>query len=428
MEIDSGMREYLRSLQASIENQEATIEALRAKNKRLEEQLKTEESKVEDLTKQAAELEEQLEAKNTDNEALTKQISELKERLEATNTDTKISITDEITKAAEEVVNEQFLQGLAYEETTGLYYDYKSGYYYDATKRKFYDGEKGVYLDYDSQTGKYHPENKDDSSSISSSRSASPCTPPEREEEEKPPLPPEKPPRELSEEGEVSSPSPPPPPTNHKKKNKKKRVVNEWDDKKLRKKLKKEMKIPCIRMVVHSSPSDTVNVGTLFIVTCKGGTIGREGNHDVLIEDIACSKNHGKIEFDERQCKYYLTDEGSRNGTFVDGKRLHSRPQEIGHGSLLKIGSVELICHVHPGQETCLKCEPGVIISSQPKMTNNAVNENRESKRKSELKQLRKKYGIGGSAGQEDGAAADISKSGYVDRACDRRKTKGMCF
>ena len=38
-------------------------------------------------------------------------------------------------------------------------------------------------------------------------------------------------------------------------------------------------------------------VGTLFLVTCTGGTIGREGNHDVLVQDIGCSKFHAKIEF-----------------------------------------------------------------------------------------------------------------------------------
>lgn len=188
------------------------------------------------------------------------------------------------------------------------------------------------------------------------------------------------------------------------------------------------MKIPCIRLVVHSvsDEAETVNVGTLFIVTCKGATIGREGNHDVLLEDVACSKYHGKIEFDEYDCKYYLTDLGSQNGTFVDGKRLSSAkreslPQEIGHGSLVRIGSTQMICHIHPGSETCYKCEPGVIIAAQPKPANAPTKVEREEKRKSELKQLRKKYGIGNREGLEESTA----KGNYTDRAEDRRKTKG---
>ena len=102
MELDSGMKEYLRSLQASIESQESTIESLRAKNKTLEEKLRHAETQVIDMTEE---------------------IKELKEKVQSSTT----SITDEITKAAHEVVNEQFLKSLAYEETSGLYYDYKTG-------------------------------------------------------------------------------------------------------------------------------------------------------------------------------------------------------------------------------------------------------------------------------------------------------------
>ena len=138
------------------------------------------------------------------------------------------------------------------------------------------------------------------------------------------------------------------------------------------------------------------------------------------------SKNHGKIEFDRKAAKYYLIDLGSQNGTFIDGKRLstaksESEPNEIGHGSLIKIGSTELICHVHPGIETCLKCEPGVVITSQPRL-NNASTEssNLEVKRKSEMKQLRKKYGI-----NTESKSIDISLAGYYDRANERRRVVG---
>lgn len=138
------------------------------------------------------------------------------------------------------------------------------------------------------------------------------------------------------------------------------------------------------------------------------------------------SKNHGKIEFDRKAVKYYLIDLGSQNGTFIDGKRLstaksESEPNEIGHGSLVKIGSTELICHVHPGIETCLKCEPGVVITSQPRLNNAAEpSNNLEIKRKTEMNQLRKKYGIG-----TESKSIDISKAGYTDRADDRRRVVG---
>ncbi len=414
MELDSGVKEYLRSLQASIENQESTIESLRAKNKRLEEQLQSAEDKVEELTKEITDLKDQL-------------LTNAKPM-----SDEPLSITEEITKAAQDVVKEQFLQSLVYEETSGLYYDYKSGYYYDAAKEMYYDGEKGVYLAYNSATGEYVAQSNDDSDQGMSSRSSSPETIPEassadlakvQDESSK------KEPRELS-DGEISSPSPPPSPPTKKKRRPKKGGKKDYDqlyydDKKSLKQRKKEMRIPCIRIVIHAAPDkSSVQAGSLFIVTCKGGTIGREGNHDVLLDDIACSKDHGWINFDESESKYFLTDKSSRNGTFIDGQRLKSNVQrEIGHGTLIRIGTTQMICHVHPGLETCLKCEPGVVISSQPKLNSYESSKDKELKRKSELKQIRKKYGIGSDHQAE--ASADISKNGYTDRAGDRRKTKG---
>ena len=100
MELDSGTKEYLRSLQASIDSQEATIESLRSKNKRLEDELKIAEGKVEELNEEVA---------------------ELKKRLESSEaTKNPLSITEEITQAAQEVVNDQFLRNMAFEETTGI--------------------------------------------------------------------------------------------------------------------------------------------------------------------------------------------------------------------------------------------------------------------------------------------------------------------
>jgi len=64
--------------------------------------------------------------------------------------------------------------------------------------------------------------------------------------------------------------------------------------------------------------------------------------------------------------RYFIKDEGSSNGTFVNGQRLSdakkkSEPREIGHGSVLQIGTTKLLCHVHPGRETCFECEPGIV-------------------------------------------------------------------
>jgi hypothetical protein len=454
MELPEGMKEYLRSLQASIDTQEATIESLRAKNKRLEEKLKNSESYTEELRLQSIELIKEISELKEDRKRSGHEEKKVTEGIDDSNeahnqpgvsiTDGS-SITEQITMAANKVVHDQFLEGMAFEETSGLYYDYKSGYYYDAERQMYYNGKSGTYYKYNYDTQEYEildltdPSGRrrsDSESSSSSSISSNASSRGSRKRAGKRGKEEAKKSDDLKlSEGEVSSPSPPPPKKSAKdrpagqqrKKNKHKKGKHSSYEKGYE---KQPLTVPCIRVVVHatSSESDIVLVGTLFIVTCKGGSIGREGEHDVLLDDIACSKFHGKIEFNLDDYKYYLIDMGSRNGTFVDGKRIsvskcESSPKEIGHGTLIQIGSTKLICHVHPGNETCYKCEPGVIQSALPKLTPVISKEDKELKRKSEMKQIRKKYGIGNDVSES--AATITKKSGYVDRADNRRKTKG---
>ena len=110
MDIENGMKEYLRSLQASMQSQETVIDGLRQKNKRLEAKLQNCESFNEEL--------------KTKVEELSKQVADLKNQLKRQEPIQPVS-AEEITKAAEDAVHEQFLESLAYEETSGLYYCYK---------------------------------------------------------------------------------------------------------------------------------------------------------------------------------------------------------------------------------------------------------------------------------------------------------------
>ncbi|KAI5710312.1 hypothetical protein M8J75_007579 [Diaphorina citri] len=129
---------------------------------------------------------------------------------------------------------------------------------------------------------------------------------------------------------------------------------------------------PCLRIMVTETSVKGLQPGTLFLVTYLGGTIGREGEHAVLIPDINISKHHAKIEFtgteshkDDPSKGYTLVDLGSRNGTYVDNVRLSSALQEsephlLKHGTELRIGSTKLSVHIHNGRDTCDQCEPGV--------------------------------------------------------------------
>lgn len=47
---------------------------------------------------------------------------------------------------------------------------------------------------------------------------------------------------------------------------------------------------PSLRLVVLETAQPKLRVGQLFIITYKGGSLGREGAHDVIIPDINVSK------------------------------------------------------------------------------------------------------------------------------------------
>lgn len=137
---------------------------------------------------------------------------------------------------------------------------------------------------------------------------------------------------------------------------------------------------------------------------CTGGTLGREGQHDVIIPDINCSKFHLRFIYDAKKSEYKCTDLGSRNGTLLNGKRMSSAQQEsdampLVHGAVINIGRTKLLCHIHDGHTTCGHCEPGLLevandaqdaTVSAPAMSSKDISK----AHKDELKKLKKRYGL----------------------------------
>uniref|UniRef100_T1G9Y4 FHA domain-containing protein n=1 Tax=Megaselia scalaris TaxID=36166 RepID=T1G9Y4_MEGSC len=79
-----------------------------------------------------------------------------------------------------------------------------------------------------------------------------------------------------------------------------------------------------LRFVVQETNLEIIQIGTLFIPTYKGGSLGKEGNHDVILPDIKVSQYHLKFQYDEKSSMYKCIDLGSRNGTILNGKRMSS--------------------------------------------------------------------------------------------------------
>ncbi|GJQ80172.1 hypothetical protein Trydic_g23749 [Trypoxylus dichotomus] len=341
------------------------------------------------------------------------------------NGDLPKTIVEEIKEAAENVMQNQ---GMVYEETSGLYYDYNSGYYYNAEYGLYFDGNTGTYMSYDTEKQEYifhsqvevkQPEdnlsyNKDKSqgelqvisSSTMDTHSNSEYYFQERKRRRSNSV------EEVDlEEGECSDESDRDSEceSGNSEDEKYSESSNHWP--------------PCIRVVVEDTSIPGLKTGSLYVITYEGGTLGREGKHDILLNDINVSKHHLKFSFDKDTSNYCVTDLGSRNGTFLNGKRMssskqESEPLEICHGAKIQVGSTTLLCHIHKGSQTCGLCEPGLLQTQSAVKNWSLAITDKSTDHKQQLKRLRKKFAVNHS---NAGGLAP----GYIDRAQVRRETIG---
>ncbi|XP_038079431.1 uncharacterized protein LOC119746525 isoform X2 [Patiria miniata] len=193
---------------------------------------------------------------------------------------------------------------------------------------------------------------------------------------------------------------------------------------------------PCIRMIV--TKSDTLKPGSLFIITCEGGTIGREGSsHVILIQSVKVSKRHAHIVYNAEERRYTIVDLGSQNGTLLNGKaiseqRVVSEPHPLSHRDYITIGGTTLRLHIHPGDETCEECEPGQVqaliamqqLNQLSAGATSGSKHDKEQQRRKELRHLKKKFNLAKEdyTNQQD---PSLTNPGYADRAGERRRTMG---
>ncbi|OXB80898.1 UNVERIFIED_CONTAM: hypothetical protein H355_016915 [Colinus virginianus] len=192
---------------------------------------------------------------------------------------------------------------------------------------------------------------------------------------------------------------------------------------------------PCIRVIVIRSP--VLQTGSLYIITAvKPATIGREKDvgHTLQIPEVGVSKFHAEVYFDHDLQNYVLVDQGSQNGTVVNGNQIlqpktKCDPYILEHGDEVKIGETVLSFHIHPGSDTCDGCEPGQVRAhlrldkkKEYSVCPALSKEERELVRRKALKQIRVKYGLQNTE-YEDNKAVKNPK--YKDRAGKRRETIG---
>jgi len=69
--------------------------------------------------------------------------------------------------------------------------------------------------------------------------------------------------------------------------------------------------------------------------------VGRAETADVLLPHESVSENHAEVRFDGTH--WTLVDQGSTNGTIVDGGHLRNTAQQLRRNSLIGIGALQLI-------------------------------------------------------------------------------------
>src|SRR6266849_5064478 len=71
--------------------------------------------------------------------------------------------------------------------------------------------------------------------------------------------------------------------------------------------------------------------------------VGRANDNDVRLEDSSVSRYHAFVR--RVDGRYLLSDLGSRNGTFVNGKQVRA-PQQLRSGDSIHVGTTQFTFHV----------------------------------------------------------------------------------
>ncbi|XP_050674691.1 angiogenic factor with G patch and FHA domains 1 isoform X2 [Leptidea sinapis] len=376
----------------------------------------------------------------SDNESQAKDLGWAVDAKEGTK-----SIADQVMEVAQSVVQES---GMVYVESAGMYYDYKTGYYYNPELKLYYHTDTGCYYTYldDNKTFVFH--SYPDRSSVNAPLEAHMKKKAKKQKKDEEPKAKRKKRNKKSEkkklekeitddtedvkeanenvpddtsdleDGECSITSESGDDDNDDNEDGAS-TSTASDDESVSK-----HHPPCMRMIVRETSLPKLKVGSLFLITKDGGTIGREGDHhSILLKDQNVSRNHLEIQYNTERRGYFAVDFGSKNGTLLNGLRMSpsqeaSTPTEIVHGSMLQLGETKLLCHIHPGTDTCGHCEPGLIMETQEKEKKVAYTRtcSVQIQHQLELARLKNKYAP---------KLPAIDQVAYNDRAQARREKVG---
>ncbi|KAH9421979.1 Angiogenic factor with G patch and FHA domains 1 [Dermatophagoides pteronyssinus] len=161
-------------------------------------------------------------------------------------------------------------------------------------------------------------------------------------------------------------------------------------------------------------------------LSCMGGKIGQHSNCTVTIPDMTISQIHAEINYDLSRRIYMIQDLLSKNGTFVNGKRLGQLERTpLSHGD--EIGLADcclLVAHIHSNRDVdCEECDGSVNLQQQKPDTGIYANYQAKSSRSS-MKSLKRKYGLENGMAEKSVNGQD-GQSQYRDRTGERQRNVG---
>ncbi|XP_074933777.1 angiogenic factor with G patch and FHA domains 1-like [Phalacrocorax aristotelis] len=142
----------------------------------------------------------------------------------------------------------------------------------------------------------------------------------------------------------------------------------------------------------------------IYVSTCLSRE--KDAGHALQIPEVGVSKFHAEVYFDHDLQNYVLVDQGSQNGTVVNGNQIlqpktKCDPYILEHGDEVKIGETVLSFHIHPDSDKCDGCEPGQVRAhlrldrkKETSVCPALSKEERELVRRKALKQIWVKYGL----------------------------------
>ncbi|MFL5319383.1 MAG: FHA domain-containing protein [Myxococcaceae bacterium] len=72
-------------------------------------------------------------------------------------------------------------------------------------------------------------------------------------------------------------------------------------------------------------------------------TVGRTPENDLVIDDPSVSKRHALVKYDEQLGRFIVADQGSRNGTSLNGVQIEKTRLGLDDGDLLSFGSAHFL-------------------------------------------------------------------------------------